>query len=96
MKCFLGLCKFNNILKMKLKEINIIKTVKPEFRCVSNETQLYTAWVQIMSADIPIKIMFEHTECPFYNCIQRGYLTIGDSLVGQPDYAKNEEWFASF
>ena len=31
---------FNNILKMKLKEIKKTTTVKREFRRVSNETQL--------------------------------------------------------
>ena len=29
--------------------------------CVSNETQLCTAWVQFMSAESPMKIMFENT-----------------------------------
>ena len=32
-----------------------------------------------MSADIPMKIMFEKTECSL-NCIQREYSTFGDSL----------------
>ena len=50
---------FNNILKMKLREIK--KTAKREFRSVSNEIQLCTAWVQVMSADIPMKMMFEIT-----------------------------------
>ena len=39
-----------------------------EFRCVSNETQLCTACVQVMNADIIMK----NTKCSF-NRIQREY-----------------------
>ena len=45
---------FNNILKMKLKEIKI------KLKCV-NETHLCTAWLQVICAAIPMKIMFENT-----------------------------------
>ena len=52
---------FNNILKTKLKEIkNPVKyeLSQDSFRCIPNEAQLCTAWVHVISADIPMKIMF--------------------------------------
>ena len=61
---------FSTILKMKLKEIKK-KTVKREFRCVSNETQLCTALVQVMSAAIPMKIIFKNTPS-VYLTVYRG------------------------
>ena len=53
---------FNNILKMKLKEIkkNVKRELSQASLCVSNETQFSTVWVQVMSADIHMKIMFEN------------------------------------
>ena len=42
-------------------EIKFKLSVTSQSRCVSNKTQLCTALVQVMNADIPMKIMFENT-----------------------------------
>ena len=49
---------------MKLKEKKHCKTrtVTGMFRCGSNKTQLCTPWVQVMSADIPVKMMIEYAQ----------------------------------
>ena len=63
---------------------NCIKcTVTGQFRCVTKESQLCTACVQVMSADIPMKIIFanRHIECSF-NCKKREYSAFGDCPDG--------------
>ena len=47
-----------------------------------------------MSADIPLKIMFENKPSVHFS-IQREYFDNWRES-GQPEYVKNEEWFASF
>ena len=47
-----------------------------------------------MRADIPIEIMFENTTS-VHLTVYRGNIR-QSKRSGQPEYAKNEEWFASF
>ena len=86
LNCFLG-PHGNNILKMNLTD---------QLRCVSNETNLCTAWVQVLSADIPMKIMSENTPSVHLTVAYTEELFDNWRRSGQPKYVKNEEWFASF
>ena len=47
-----------------------------------------------MGADIPMKMMFENTQS-VHLTVYRGNMLDNWRQSGQPEYAKNVEWFAS-